>query len=353
MMPEEEGEDQTSFSDTVSDQPAENLNTEPRETLTLDQRVEELEDLVLVESVGIEELKNMIKDVQEKLANNSEKLPSDIQDKLAALEEVDEKISDLNDMKQSVEKIASEVYWLKGKLSSGSVTMSPGSSKEFENLMDKHFIDLKDRVEATRKNFFSIESRIGNIEGAMQKLKSTVEGIEKVENMAEMVRNLQGKMEEYKMIINDFKTLSERVDNMHANINQKIMVADTTGKLDQLKNDVWQGISEIKSMMQSRASKEDFNLLRQKIESLEERNFSGGGALVSTSSDGNSRNIEDEMERLKEDVREMALQTQEPVSVLNIQMSDMLGKFIAIEIRLANAERLIERFLKIQPVVIE
>lgn len=352
MMPDEEGEDQTSFPDTVPDQPAENPNPEPKEIPTFEQRVEELEDLVLVESVGIEELKNMIKEVQNGLAAGPQKLPADIQQKMALLDDVDEKISGLNDMKQSVEKIASEVYWLKGKLSSGSVTMSQGSSKDFEDLMDKHFIDLKDRVEATRKNFFSIEPRIASIESSMQKLKSTVEGIEKVENMSDMLRNIQGKMEEYKMMINDFRSLSERVDTMHTNLNQKFQSSDSSQKVEQLKSDVWKELNQIRSVMQGRASKEDFNLLSQKIDNIQIPVSERGGLVSSVDSDKVTE-LEREIETLREDVENTALQTQEPVSVLNIQMSDMLGKFIAIEMRLANVERMVERFLRIQPVVLE
>ena len=178
----------------------------------------------------------------------------------------------------------------------------------------------------------------------MQRLKSSVEKIEAIEDMTEAVRNIQGRMDEYKMIISDFKSLSERVDNMHANINQKMQSSPIVDnrQIEQLKSEIWKKLDEQRAMIQGRASKEDFNLLKQKMDTMQ---VSGGGVTNSGS--------EKDLARLKEDVKNAVMQAQEPISVLNIQMSDMLGKLIALEMRISNAEKLLEKHSRMQPVVIE
>jgi len=83
----------------------------------LDQRVEDLEDLIMVESAGIQELKNLMQGINDKLesqgtpteASQAPEIPEDLKDKLAAIDDIRSSIADLEKKLAAIDDIRSSI----------------------------------------------------------------------------------------------------------------------------------------------------------------------------------------------------------------------------------------------------
>jgi TolA-binding protein len=134
-------------------------------------------------------------------------------------------------------------------------------------------------------------------------------------------KNSQGNSDALRPVANDLKSLSDRVGMMEGVLRNIASKPESSGDGEKIKG------------------------LEQRINNLQNS--------VQKSGSINVQNLEQKVNSLQEDVKNMAFQAQEPLSVLNIQMSDMLGKIIAIEMRLAVAEKNLEKYMNVQPVVLE
>jgi methyl-accepting chemotaxis protein len=332
--------------------------------LSIEKRVDELEELILLQNDAMDELKKIFESVQEKTGPGVQapqvSVPEGIEEKLAALDEVNKKLSEIGEMKQgveqkvaelgemkrSIEEMASEIFLIKGKLVTASAQTAEAKNTELEEMFNRHFAELKEKIESAKRNFSSTESRISAMESALkafsgevQNVKSSSERIGKIESDVSSLKSSRGNRDELKSVFNDFRSLSERVGRMEGSL--KEIASTTRNNLE---------AEKIKTLEQSVNGLRNILPEVERVKVLEQRVNNLQNTVQKPSA---SQNLEQKFQKLQEEVKNATFQSQEPVSVLNIQMSDMLGKIIGIEMRLAVVEKNLEKFMKVQPVVLE
>lgn len=365
----------------------------------LKQRVGDLEDLVMVENAGIEELKDLMEGVRDRLqaesrpdaAATGQVVPENLK---ATIDEIESRISAIDDIKQHLDGLAHDIASMKGGMMTGPASPTDAGatqmfSAKLENLkaildemvkrkvevdmkierLDKNINmmqmrgsdslpeSLKKEIDMLNRNFSVIDSRIDAIENVsknmseeMQRARGTMQKFESFERASNLAKELQNKMEEFRFIENEVKRISNQVEGFYQNIDQRLdkmreferLFPQMKEGIDGLRDELGKKMDESKIQILDRATKDETSAIRDRLSQME-----------SKVSDSHLHDVEEGMEKLREDVKRGLSEAHEPMSVINIEMSDMMSRIIAIETRMGNLERMMQNAGKMQPIVLE
>lgn len=369
----------------------------------LKQRLEDLEDIVMVENAGIEELKNLMESLNERIQGQApvtpqpgetEITPQVAPEQMEFLDELRTKIGELDDLKQHLDDLSHEVSSMKEMVTMGpGASMQAGNTQVFSAKLDnlKAVVDelikrkveidlkierldknlgmfisrggeslpetLKKEIDTLNRNFSVIDSRMDAIESVskniseeLQKVRSSAQKFDTFEKASNLIKDLQSKMEEFKFIENEVRRVSNRVEGFYENIDQRLdkmreferMFPQMNQNFQQLREEVMKKLDEDKISILDRAKKDETSELRDRMSQVE-------GKL----SDTKLKEMEKEFEKMRKELKDAVLQSNEPLSVVNIEISDIMSRLIALETRLGNLERYMQSSGRVQPIVLE
>jgi chromosome segregation ATPase len=360
----------------------------------LKQRLEDLEDLVMIESAGIEELKDVMEEVRDRIKQPQSTQPEEATQKNILLGDIESKLSYLDQMKRELDDLAHEVATMKqGAIQITEAPSSPPQdnqllSAKIENVktvvdeLIKRKVeldmkiekiektvsliqtrgpntlpdDLKKEMDTLNRSLSVLDSRMDAIESVskdlsddMKKLKVSVQKFDTFEKASNLAKELQTKMEEFKFIEDEVKRISNRVEGFYENLDQKLdkirefdrIFPQLNQEFYNMKDDVMKRFDENKIMILDRATKDETSQIRDRISQLE--------AKLSNSQ---LKDMESTIERMKQDMQAVIKDAHEPLNVINIEISDILARIVGIETRLSNIERIFQ-LGKSRPVIIE
>lgn len=227
----------------------------------LQQRVSDLEDLILVEQAGIMELKKLLEQPKEATVT----IPQEFKEKIDSLEtrlnEILNKITttekkDIGALQEQLDKVVEEVAGLR---------------TEF----NKKVLDIKEDVELSKKtdvNFQFLSSKIEALKEAVEDVnRKKVEADIKIANMEKILNDLQNKFqtenysEEVNRIRKDWLLVSGRVDSLESVIQE---ISETIPKLEVslTKFDTFEKASLLSKDMETKI--EQFKFLESEIRRL-------------------------------------------------------------------------------------
>ncbi|MBI4894432.1 MAG: hypothetical protein HY833_01710 [Candidatus Aenigmarchaeota archaeon] len=355
------------------------------------QRVEDLEDLVMVETAGIEELKDLMEDIRNGMGPQkpeSQMAP----EKIALIDELERKMSSLDEVKRGLDDLSHEIASMKqGAMQAGSPSMPQDTqllSARIENVktvleelikrkvevdmkiekLDKTMSfmqtrspeqmsqEMKRDFEALNRNFSVVNSRMDAIEGVskslsddMQKVRSLMQRFDTFDKASGLAKDLQARMEEFKFIENEVKRVSSRVEGFYENLDQRLdkireferVFPQLRQEFDRMRDEIMKRMDENKISVLDRATKDETSALRDRMSQLESK-------LSGTQ----FRDMEAAVDRMKQDLRQAVKEAHEPLNVINIEISDMLSRIVGMETRLGNIERMFQSG-RSRPVIIE
>jgi len=183
-------------------------------------RIEELEDLVTVEQVGIIELKKMLEEFREKAGIElvKEKI-EEISATKSKVEEIEKKLEDnirkiledvelkLKDFAEAKSKLESEI----SKLSATEKRHSEHLKEDVENIKNKlkEIFEIKNKLDGISEEIVNIKSSFG---GTLNDLGKRVETIEK--NFSDLATRLKGIETSANKLYADFDALRPLVEKM-------------------------------------------------------------------------------------------------------------------------------------------
>lgn len=205
------------------------------------QRLEDVEDLIMVESAGIEELKNLMQDLKGGPRGEAPaeapgtELPEGLEEKLAALEGIEGKISAFGDLKRQVEGLENELAEMKGGLATQPSTGAQAPdlrsfAAKFEQLkseveakieeLDKSGAygrmpdtssmsnELKKKIDGLNRKFSEINSRIESVENASKDFPNSLQRFGK--KMSEMGPRIEALENVSKSMPDDLQRLAKK-----------------------------------------------------------------------------------------------------------------------------------------------
>ncbi len=294
----------------------------------LKQRLDDLEDVIMVENLGVEELKKMMEDVRDKLQQPSPtatvspemetKVASidELHSKMSALEEVHGKMSAPEELKLQISTLTSEIDALKSQLSSGvpaksgepTIDMQVVTTK-VENLrslvdnllarrnemqmkldgLEKSMILLQSGgvtgvtesvtrdIENNKRDLVILNSRLDSLERVAKdlsenalKIDSSVKKFESFERASALSKELESRLEEFKFIEGEIRRLSGRIEMVYDNIDKRL---DKVKNVEKKFPEVLDAIAELEKDIDKnrldvleRAKKDDLEEIRRKFE---------------------------------------------------------------------------------------
>lgn len=358
------------------------------------QRVEDLEDLVMVETAGIEELKDLMEDIKGGMAPQTTevKMPPEAVQKIALIDELERKISSLEGVRRSLDDLSREIAAMK----QGAMQIRPSSTAQDTQLLSARIENVKTvleelikrKVEVDMKiekldktmsfmqtrspehisqemrrdfemlsrNFSVVNSRMDAIESVsknlsddMQKVRSLIQKFDTFEKASGLAKELQSRMEEFKFIESEVKRISGRVEGFYENLDQRLdkireferVLPQLRQEFDSMKDDMMKRMDESKISVLDRATKDETSSLRDRMSKLEAK-------LSGTQ----FKDMEAAVERMKQDLRQAVKEAHEPLNVINIEISDIMSRIVSIETRMGNVERMFQSG-RSHPIIIE
>ncbi len=315
-------------------------------------KIEEFEKISSSLQVG--ESSAVSENFRKKIDNLSKRL-SETASRLDSFEEVSKNLSE--NLENIVRKeVNNKAIGLSRKLS--EINSRIESVENFSKSLPEDSQRLvKKELDTINRKFSVIDSRTDAAENVSKNILEEVSGIkssmkkfESFENASTLVKELQNKMDEFKFIESEIKRVSNRVEGFYTNIDQKLdkmrelekVFPQMKQDLDQLRDEISKKLDENKILILDRATKEETSEIRDRL-----------GQAESKISDSQLKEIQQNIEKLREEIRDGISEAKEPLSVINIEMSDFMSRIVAIETRLGNIEKIMQAVGKVQPIILE
>lgn len=338
----------------------------------------------------IESVENASKDFPNSLQRFGKKM-SEMGPRIEALENVSKSMPDdlqrlakkeVGNVSKSLSEFVSRIESVESFSKNLSENMERSAKREVSGQtsnLSKKLLELNSRVESVEsasKNFLEetqrlvkreadtinrklsvTDSRIGATENVSKaisdnlvEIKSSMQKFESFENASSLVKDLQNKMDEFKFIESEVKRISNRVEGFYTNLDQKLdkireferQFPQVKQDLEQLRDDLSKKLDENKVLILDKASKDETSEIRDRL-----------GQAEAKISDARLKDIEESVGKLREEIKDGVSEAKEPISVMNIEMSDFMSRIVALETRLGNLENMMRSIGKVQPIVLE
>lgn len=354
----------------------------------LKKRLEDLEDLVMVENALTLEIKKMMEssselvDLRDRVKNIENILTSVSHEKLEELKRV--KAEDLARLSQRVESIEEDLSLLRKQISTTDFKELKESveKKLAEGVISKSIKEILEIQNMVLKN----ESRIDNIEKSIEVLRASLKelqpalGLEnvkkigilsneiarKIEETRELVArfdalqsNLERKIGKVSTIENELGNIKVWMDNLSKefeSINAKIfelrkrqeenriyltekILAHTEGVLKEVQDLLTQTKNEVSEIVESKVNEKllGSESLRKQVEELASR--------ITTVEESNKKEIES-MKTALQEMKEMQVFPEE-------RLNELMSRNVYLEDKISALEKIIKELTKVSPIVLE
>jgi chromosome segregation ATPase len=376
------------------------------------QRIEDLEDMAMVENLGVGEVKQMMEEIAQKMENQQagpqhaeatidQSTTTSIQpqaaapadDTIAVLDEIKTKIDELSKVQGEIDSLRGEIASIKSSSPkpAAAASISPADRQKMDNL--SRDIDL------VNTRISTMESVVRQISMNVDKFSTSLERFSTYEKATAMSESMERKIDELKSVEAEVRRLSGKMEGVYENIDKRLEsvkgsekrlpeIADMIHKLER-------EIDENRVLILGRVKKEDIDGLRKTLE-----NVTASVAAMKASSEGAGQtmakvnsigkmvdeidarlkamqakyaNLESSLssikpedagtkindlvsqkfDGLKKDLELKALEAKDVVSVMNFQMSQIANRIVSIESRLSAIEKLAEESLEERPIILE
>jgi len=354
----------------------------------LKKRLEDLEDLVMVENALTLEIKKMMEssselvDLRDRVKNIENILTSVSHEKLEELKRV--KAEDLARLSQRVESIEEDLSLLRKQISTTDFKELKESveKKLAEGVISKSIKEILEIQNMVLKN----ESRIDNIEKSIEVLRASLKelqpalGLEnvkkigilsneiarKIEETRELVArfdalqsNLERKIGKVSTIENELGNIKVWMDNLSKefeSINAKIfelrkrqeenriyltekILAHTEGVLKEVQDLLAQTKNEVSEIVESKVNEKllGSESLRKQVEELASR--------ITTVEESNKKEIES-MKTALQEMKEMQVFPEE-------RLNELMSRNVYLEDKISALEKIVKELTKVSPIVLE
>jgi chromosome segregation ATPase len=348
----------------------------------LKERVDDIEDLIMVEQAGIIELKKMLEEniqasqVAPVVANvPKEEIEKIISTSISNLQ------SQLEKTEKNIQSIINEISELRTEINNEITRIKEriGSSPLYADVqfITNRVRDLKNTVDSLLNMKVEVDSRILNLERSLVEI-SEEKGIspsvlKELENMKFKIEELEKTTQETLKVIKlnekgleeKVKTLSD-IENTYSKFNQlyfeaqknlqeltkvDLKIKDSMKIYEERLKNLENGLVEIKSLVQKKITPElidkkvlevenNLNITQQQISELNKK-ILGFEDRISV------------LETFTKDFDEKISKTELPIEIIDKQMNELLSKIIFLETKLEALERMLQQPAKVEPIILE
>ena len=354
----------------------------------LKKRLEDLEDLVMVENALTLEIKKMMEssselvDLRDRVKNIENILTSVSHEKLEELKRV--KAEDLARLSQRVESIEEDLSLLRKQISTTDFKELKESveKKLAEGVISKSIKEILEIQNMVLKN----ESRIDNIEKSIEVLRASLKelqpalGLENVKKIGILSNEIARKIEETRELVARFDALQsnlerkigkvstienelgnikvwmDKLSKEFESINAKIfelrkrqeenriyltekILAHTEGVLKEVQDLLTQTKNEVSEIVESKVNERllGSESLRKQVEELASR--------ITTVEESNKKEIES-MKTALQEMKEMQVFPEE-------RLNELMSRNVYLEDKISALEKIIKELTKVSPIVLE
>ena len=370
---------------------------ETPEVEKIKERIDELEDLIMVEQAGIIELKKMLQKPRRI------KLPKAVTEKI---KEMEKKISELEKKREEtkksslgkeVEEIKTSLEELKTKVEN-SLSIFDEKIKRIESspvvqtldidLFSSRIDELKKNLDKLAKEQLQVDLRIGEWERRFEllneKLKSSYPGqiveelkslrkglvtlnarteslervsrdlikqvtsldssyrkLENLEKIIEINREMENKIERFKLVEDTVRRLSTKVEAIYEELDKKLL---TLKNLEESLEDIKEKVSKLDSSLFKKVSKEELEIFKREISSKIE------DQLKRTDIENIRKEVKMEIEKIKNEIKKTP---QIDTKILDKRFYEMKEKILDLEKKIEILENFLRKIRRIEPLVLE
>jgi chromosome segregation ATPase len=334
---------------------------DPKKISEIAERVEELEDLILVEQAGIIELKRAlegfgtsketeekIKSLENMLTQTKDEMKTKIENILVMKPRIEEMIEKVD---KSVSKMWEEVEKKLKEISDKRIELEVKIQNLAEKVDKMNFEPLEEEIKKVKENFFATSARLRVVENLLTKIISEteaakplmrkIETIEKLEDRIKELEKVRGEMEKFVSISseiekmkNELLVVNSKVSEMNSFLKSliecigkgevKLEDIEKIGKIETLEKKILEMEKNVKESL----AKD----LREKLIELEESN-------------------KKKLEEIAAIVEKRIIQNRAPVGAISAQVDELIDKVINLESKIAVLEKAIRE--RKQPMVLE
>jgi len=351
----------------------------------LEKRLEDLEDLVMVENALMVEIKKMMESSSE-LVDLKDRVKN-IENSLSSLTSVGPekvKAEDLSRLSQRIESIEKDLSFLRKQISTTDFNELKESVEKrlAEGVISKNIKEILEIQNMVLKN----ESRIDNIEKSIENLKTSLKelqptlGLENVKKIGVLSNEVARRIEETRELVARFNALQsdiekritkittiedelgnikvwmDKLSKEFESINAKIfeltkrqeenriyltekILAQTEGVLKEVQDLLAQTKNEVSEIIESKVNEKlvDFGSLRKQMEELANR--------MAKMEESNKKEIESLKTALQE-MKEMQVFPEE-------RLNELMSRNVYLEDKISALEKIIKELTKVSPLVLE
>lgn len=351
----------------------------------LEKRLEDLEDLVMVENALMVEIKKMMESSSE-LIDLKDRVKN-IENSLSSLTSVGPekvKAEDLSRLSQRIESIEKDLSFLRKQISTTDFNELKESVEKrlAEGVISKNIKEILEIQNMVLKN----ESRIDNIEKSIENLKTSLKelqptlGLENVKKIGVLSNEVARRIEETRELVARFNALQsdiekritkittiedelgnikvwmDKLSKEFESINAKIfeltkrqeenriyltekILAQTEGVLKEVQDLLAQTKNEVSKIIESKVNEKlvDFGSLRKQMEELANR--------MAKMEESDKKEIESLKTALQE-MKEMQVFPEE-------RLNELMSRNVYLEDKISALEKIIKELTKVSPLVLE
>jgi hypothetical protein len=293
------------------------------EVQNLKQKVEDIEDLIMVENAGVVELKKMMEDIGTKL----EKAPS-----TQPVPDFNALSNKVNTIKGSVDELTKKKLDLEMKIAEIEKKFEIMKSEEGEPVSEYFLEEFK----KNKGKIVEIENKISSLENSIKKF----ENLEKVS----LGKEIEDNVRKIKFVEEMAKELSERVGSIYNKIDKRL---EKVKNVDKDFYEIKRSISNLKGEIDRNRKeilkgwkREDFEKISSRIDEIEVK---AQGLL--------GKGKEEFQKLMEEKIKEVAGEKTEVKSIP--EFSGLLDRIISLESRIGALERVIQDKSGAKPIVLE
>jgi len=334
---------------------------DPKKISEIAERVEELEDLILVEQAGIIELKKAlegfgtsketeekIKSLENMLTQTKDEMKTKIENILVMKPRIEEMIEKVD---KSVSKMWEEVEKKLKEISDKRIELEVKIQNLAEKVDKMNFKPLDEEIKKVKENFFATGARLRVVENLLTKIISEteaakpfmrkIETIEKLEDRIKELEKVKGEMEKFVSISSEIEKMKNELLVVNSKVSEinsflksliecigkgevKLEDIEKIGKIETLEKKILEMEKNVKESL----AKD----LREKLIELEESN-------------------KKKLEEIAAIVEKRIIQNRAPVGAISAQVDELIDKVINLESKIAVLEKAIRE--RKQPMVLE
>jgi chromosome segregation ATPase len=374
----------------------------PDKASPISQRVDDLEDLIMVEQAGIIELKKMLSNVDQKFEGlSSDASVEKIENKI---EEIEKRLSDLSAETSKFDSLKSGIDILSDKKAEMDMKIADLEEKigsvraELQSSSSQKYIEEvknnKHSIAETNARLESIEEMIKDMNDGLTETEKSINKFKEFDKLTELSKDVEAKLQELRLMENETRRLSNNMEtiqkkekeipnlkkdlekikdeiesirtDMLSFVKKDGMGAITTGaladsvkkldnRLSSLEEAQAETVKRLETVSGGKELLDSVDELGKRVDSLEKKTVpiaTEKEKPVKTMLDDIYKSLSDAESRLA-DMEKKIAHIEEPSALFEAQTAELIDRFVFLESRLAALEASIRSTANKQPVILE